>query len=142
MDPLRVLFVDDSSTFVSIAARFLSTQGGLVLVGAASGGKEALTLTQELQPDVILLDLAMPGMSGLEAIPRLREIRPAVGIIALTLMGSSGYREAALSAGADDFVTKADLTSTLVPAILRVGQTRRLRTQSQQAGPPGGPRTP
>ena len=125
MDPFRVLLVDDSSTFMAIAARFLSTREGIVLVGAASGGNDALALTAELRPDVILLDLAMPGMSGLEAIPLLREVLPGVGIVALTLLAGNGYQEAALEAGADDFVAKADLTDLLVPAILRVGQVRR-----------------
>jgi DNA-binding NarL/FixJ family response regulator len=69
-----------------------------------------------------VIDLAMPSLSGLETIPRLRAVLPEVGIIALTVLDTNGYREAALAAGANDFVAKASLDTDLLLAIRRVAQ--------------------
>ena len=125
MAPISVLLVDDNPTFLRILKRFLGEEEGLLVVGTAESGEEALKKTRELQPQVILLDLAMPGMGGLNTIPRLRGVLPGVGIIVLTVLDANGYREAALAAGADDFVAKADLSTDLVPAIHRLSQGRR-----------------
>jgi DNA-binding NarL/FixJ family response regulator len=122
MNPISVLLVDDNPRFLRIATRFLQEHDDVVVVGAAGGGEEALTLAQDLQPDIVLIDLAMPGLSGLETIPRLRAVLPEVGIIALTVLDTNSYRQAALAAGADDFVPKASLSTELLPAIRRVAQ--------------------
>ena len=125
MAPISVLLVDDNPTFLRILKRFLGEEEGLLVVGTAESGEEALKKARELQPQVILLDLAMPGMGGLNTIPRLRGVLPGVGIVVLTVLDANGYREAALAAGADDFVAKADLSTDLVPAIHRLSQGRR-----------------
>ncbi|MBI4199224.1 MAG: response regulator transcription factor [Chloroflexi bacterium] len=129
MGPVSILLVDDNPTFLRILVRFLEVhhQNEVVIVGTAGGGEEALAKVQDLRPQVVLLDLAMPGLSGLEAIPRLRSTLPDVGIIALTLLDPNGYRKAALAAGANEFVAKATLATDLLPAIRRVAQTRRLQ---------------
>jgi len=142
---ISVLLVDDNPTFLRIAARFLQSQEGVVVVGTASGGKESLVKAKELQPQVILLDLAMPDLPGLEAIPRLRDMLPEAGIIALTLLDTKGYRQAALAAGADDFIPKVALNTDLLPAIRRVAQTGHLSEKTagaeslaeENAPPPG-----
>jgi CheY-like chemotaxis protein len=96
----------------------------LLAVGAIYGGKEALAQTQDLQPQVVLVGLEMPG---LETISRPRNMLPDVGIIALTLLKGNAYRQAAMAAGADDVVRKAELTTELLPAIRRVTQANRSR---------------
>jgi CheY-like chemotaxis protein len=73
---------------------------------------------------VILIGLDMPG---LEILPRLRNMLPDAGIIALTLLNDNAYRQAALAAGADDVVRKAELTTELLPAIRRVTRANRSR---------------
>ena len=127
MDSIRVLLVDDSAVFLRRVTCFLQEdcQGEVVVVGTASSGQEALTQAQELRPQVILIDLRMPGMGGLEAIPRLRAMLPGAGIIAMTLHDLDVYREAALAAGADEFVPKRALLTDLLPVIRRVVQTIR-----------------
>lgn len=124
MDPISVLLVDDNPTFLNILVRFLEVhhQNELVIVGTAGVGEGVLAAAQVLRPQVILIALGMPGLPCLEIIARLRETLPEVGIIALTLLDTDGYREAALAAGANEFVAKATLTTDLLPAIRRVAR--------------------
>jgi DNA-binding NarL/FixJ family response regulator len=122
MKPISVLLVDDNPAFLRIATRFLQEHDDVAVVGAAGGGEEALALAEDLEPDIVLIDLAMPGLSGLETIPRLRAMLPAGGIIALTMLDTNSYWQAALAAGADDFVPKVSLDTDLLPAIRRVAQ--------------------
>jgi DNA-binding NarL/FixJ family response regulator len=132
---IRVLLVDDHEPFLRVATDFLQRQHELVVVGALRGGEEALAQAQDLRPQVILIDLNMPGLNGLETIPRLRAMLPEAGIIALTLLDINIYRQPALAAGADDFVSKANLTADLLPAIRRVAQT--IPPGREPTAPPG-----
>jgi DNA-binding NarL/FixJ family response regulator len=125
MDLISVLLVDDNPTFLRILRDFLSEEEDILVVGTARSGEEALVKAKELRPQVILLDLAMPGLNGFNTTPRLRSMMPDVGIIALTVLDANGYREAAVTAGADDYVAKASLNADLLPAIRRVTQERR-----------------
>lgn len=100
----------------------LQRHDDLVVIGTASGGEASLDKAQSLRPQVVLMDLQMPGLSGLETRPRLRSAMPRVGVIALTLMDGKEYRKAALAAGADDFVSKDRVNIDLVSAIRRVVQ--------------------
>lgn len=122
MNKIRILLVDDSIIFLDIAAGFLADHENLIVVGTAQNGNEALSLAGNLHPDVVLLDVNMPGLSGFETTPRLRQILPEAGIIILSFQNSDSYREAALVAGADDFIPKDTLTYSLIPAIHRVSQ--------------------
>jgi DNA-binding NarL/FixJ family response regulator len=122
---IRVLLVDDHEAFLRVATEFLQRHDELTVVGVARGGEEALAQAQDLQPGIVLIDLNMPGLGGLETIPRLRAMLPKAGIIALTLLDPKAYRQAALAAGADDFVRKANLSTELLPAIRRVAKTGR-----------------
>ena len=96
-----------------------------VQVGATSDGGEVLAQAQSLRPQVVVIDLGTPGLTGLETISHLRATMPDVGLIAMSLLGASGYRRAALAAGADDFVPKGALANDLPPAIRRVAQDCR-----------------
>ncbi len=127
MDQIRVLLADDNPTFVRIATDFLNENHGqeVAAVGAACGGEKAIALAEELRPQIVLLDLAMPDVHGLHVIPRLREALPEVGIIVLTLLDLDVYHEAALAAGADDFVSKETMGTDLLPAIRRVAKMSR-----------------
>jgi DNA-binding NarL/FixJ family response regulator len=117
--------VDNHPAFLDAVTRFLREESGgeVVVVGTAGGGQEALAQARRLQPQVILIDLRLPGLSGLKAIPLLRRALPDAGIIALTLLDSDAYRQAALVSGADDLVSKASLETNLLPAIRRVARS-------------------
>jgi DNA-binding NarL/FixJ family response regulator len=121
---IRLLLVDDNEAFRRVAAEFLQRQPELIVVGAVRGGEEVPAQAQDLGPQVILIGLDRPG---LEIIPRLRKVLPGVGIIVLTLLEGNAYRQAALAAGADDVVPKAQLITGLLPAIRRVMQANRSR---------------
>lgn len=125
MKPISVLLIDDNPTFLRIVQRFLQGADEINVVGAAEGGEEALALIHRLKPDVVLTDLAMPRVSGMEAILRMRAAWPKLGIIALTLLDTASYRQAALTAGADDFVAKDALNTELLPTIRRVARAKQ-----------------
>jgi DNA-binding NarL/FixJ family response regulator len=122
---VRVLLVDDSLVFLNTLQKFLRGFHDLMIVGVAHDGKEALSLLPAAQPDVVLLDLMMPGVSGLEIIPDLRAAQPDVSVVVLSLLG---FRDVALSLGADEYVFKPELAHDLMPALQRVMQGYSART--------------
>ena len=118
MDKIRLLLVDDSISALHNIAGFLAEFKDLVIVGS----DEALSLAADLHPDVVLLDVNMPGLNGIEITPHLRKILPEAGIIVLSFQNSDICEEAALVAGADNFIPKDTLAYSLIPAIHRVSQ--------------------
>ena len=121
---VRVLLADASLTFRHVTARFLCERSSAVVVGALGEGEDVLAKAQDLQPEIVLIDPFMPmaNKPGLEAVSRLRAALPQTGIIVLTLVNADGYREAALAAGADDFVPKTAVYTDLLPVIQRVAR--------------------
>jgi CheY-like chemotaxis protein len=104
----RVLAVDDSKTFLSVAHSVVSATTGLRLVGTATSGEEAIRLLPDLQPDLVLLDVHMPGIDGLETARRIREMRPQTVIVHVSA-DPEGLEAAAESAGAAAILDKVDL---------------------------------
>ncbi|OUL36644.1 hypothetical protein BV372_06690 [Nostoc sp. T09] len=117
MPPLRILLVDDSLAFLESAARFLAMDRQLEIVGRALSGEEAVEQVPQLSPDLVVMDLAMPGINGLEATRQIKERSSAPYVVVLTLNDGSEYRTAALAVGADGFVTKSELGTALLPLI-------------------------
>jgi DNA-binding NarL/FixJ family response regulator len=124
MSAVSVMLVDDNPIFLHCAKRFLQKRQDIVVVGTVSGGKWAIDLAQNLKPDVALVDLSMSDLPGLELIPKLRALAPKTSIIALTLFDTDDYRQAALAAGADDFVSKNTMNTDLIPAIQKITQSK------------------
>lgn len=115
--PLRVLLVDDYSAFRDLL-RGLLTTAGLIVVGEAGDIAEAEALTRTLRPDVAVVDVMLPGVSGLEGAPRLRALLPTLRVILISAHADEGgvLRRAALAAGAEAFVAKDDLELKVVRA--------------------------
>ena len=96
----------------------------LQVVGEASTGREALTLVKELKPDVVLMDIEMPGMDGIEATAALRTVVPQSAVVILSIHTDRQTRLRAQAAGAVAFVEKRGTTDTLLSAIRQAaGQT-------------------
>jgi len=105
MEPVRLLLVDDEPSFVEALSQRLRQRG--FSVEGACGGPEALArLEAEEGPDVVILDLAMPGMDGLEALRRIKERRPLVEVVVLTGHAAVGSAVEAMKCGAFDYLAK------------------------------------
>ncbi len=130
----RILVVDDSPVFLATAISVLAPADGVQVVGTARSGVEAIEQVSALTPDLVLMDLSMPGMSGLEATRRLAEQPARPRVIIMTARDEKEYRAAALKAGADGFLSKSELDDQLVPLIATL-----LPEPAREAGDPGDP---
>ena len=119
----RVLIVDDSFGFRWRLKEFLAPEPDIQVVGEAGDGREAIEKAVELEPDVVLMDVRMAGMSGLEATRRLAAEQPAVRVIVLSRFDVQEYRDAAQASGASGYVAKRALVDELLPAIRRAIRT-------------------
>lgn len=119
MNAIRILIVDDSPVILSCLVPFLETKEEIRIIGTACDGYEALNLVDELVPDVVLLDLNMPGLNGIETASRLRKMFPQICIVLTSTMYKNGNYlvEIAREAGVDDFISKIDLADQLIPTI-------------------------
>jgi DNA-binding NarL/FixJ family response regulator len=120
MNRLKVLLVDDNREFLQTAAGFLSRHPAMEIVGQADSGKEALLLVKKVLPELVIMDLSMPEMTGLEATRRIKAMPFPPRVIILTLHESHEASSFAQAAGADDFVTKSEFGDSLVPLIFRL----------------------
>lgn len=148
MVDIRIMLVDDHEVVRTGLKAFLETQPGLLVIAEAGSGGAALQLAKELSPDVILMDITMPGMDGLEATRQIKAACPRCKVLALTVHADEQYFFEMLAAGADGYVTKQVAAEELVEAIQAValGQVYlqpalaswllsdylRLRTQCQE----------
>jgi DNA-binding NarL/FixJ family response regulator len=113
-EPIRVLVADDHPAFRRGMRAILGADAGTELVGEATDGEEAVTLALEVRPDVILMDLNMPNVTGIEATRRILEASPETDILVLTMFEDDDSVLAAMRAGAHGHVLKgADGAQTL-----------------------------
>lgn len=115
MSLIRVLLVDDNPKFIAAAAHFLATLPEVTVVGYALSAQEGLAQATSSQPNLILMDIAMPNMNGLEATRELKTWPRAPYVIILTMYDNLEYRAAAEMAGADGFLTKSEFGAQLLP---------------------------
>ena len=105
-ETVRVLVVDDHPAFRKALASALQLVGDIEIAGEASGGEDACVGAKELQPDVVLMDLSMPDISGIEAMQRIHSSTPELPVVILTAHADEGVERAARGAGASGFVAK------------------------------------
>ena len=123
--PIRVLIVDDHPILREGVALILEDRTDMAVVGEARDGVEAIVRFRELQPDVTLMDLQMPGMSGLEAIKAIRTEQPNARIVVLTTYEGDVQAVRALKAGAMGYLLKSSLRTEMLDAIREVHGGRR-----------------
>jgi DNA-binding NarL/FixJ family response regulator len=115
--PKQILIADDSQTVRRILRMFLQTQRDVKVCGEASNGFEAVEQARKLQPDLILLDLAMPEMNGAEAASVLKKMMPKVRIIVFTMFSENIGRSLTSAIGVDMVLSKPDGMMALMEAI-------------------------
>ncbi len=132
-DKIRVLIVDDVAETRDNVRKLLQFEADIEVVAAARTGREAIQLTQESNPDVVLMDINMPDMDGIAATEIIRQKMPFVQVVILSVQGDQNYMRRAMLVGARDFLTKPPMPDELVAAIRRSGKmSREERLKSAQ----------
>jgi CheY-like chemotaxis protein len=120
-DGLSVLVVDDSEDLRELISMVLERHPqGWRVVATAAEGQSAVDQARSSQPDLVLLDIAMPVMDGMEALPLIREAAPAATVVMLSGYPFSTAGEGALNAGAHGYLEKSDLVRGLIPRLERI----------------------
>ncbi len=117
---IRALLVDDSPVVLHSITQLLTADRQIQVIGQADSGETAIAQVQQLSPDLVVMDLAMPEMNGLEATRHLKRQSAPPKIILLTLYNNAEYSLAARLAGADGFITKSEAGAALLPLIYRL----------------------
>src|SRR5215207_796436 len=140
-EKIRVMIVDDVSETRENVRKLLQFESDVDVVGVARTGKEAIQLSQELNPDVVLMDINMPDMDGISATEAIHSKQPAVQVVILSVQSDQNYMRRAMLAGARDFLTKPPMGDELISAIRRAGsmaQTERSKNIQVQTLPMSG----
>jgi two-component system response regulator NreC len=119
---INILIVDDHGLFRAGLRALLENRSEYCVIGEAADGEEAFRLAGELQPDLVLMDISMPGMSGLEATRRMKEVCPNTRILALTVHEDDSMLREMVRAGASGYIIKRAVESDLINAIQVVSQ--------------------
>lgn len=156
-DEIRLLLADDHAVVRSGLRLLLEAQPDLTIVGEVENGDDAIRRTAELSPDVVLMDIEMPGMNGIEATRRIKNERPETAVLALTMYEDDQYFFEMLRAGAAGYVPKRAAPDELASAIRAVSrgevfihpslagrlvQDYLQRREVEESDPPAGDLTP
>src|SRR5512147_2732565 len=138
-EKVRVLIVDDVADTRENVRKLLQFEADIEVVGAARSGMEGIQLSQELDPDVVLMDINMPDMDGITATEQIRQKSPHTQVVILSVQGDQNYMRRAMLAGARDFLTKPPMGDDLISAVRRSGEMSR---SERSKGKPGRPAAP
>lgn len=125
-DPIRLLLCDDATQLRTLYRIVFEAERDFVVAGEAGDGHEGVVAARRLQPDVVLLDIAMPVMDGLEAIPGIRDAAPEAVIVMCTAMVDDRIRRRALDLGAADFIEKGHDPRELVAQVRAAALARQV----------------
>ncbi len=128
-EKIRVLIVDDVSETRENVKKLLQFESDVEVVGVARTGKEAIQASQDLNPDVVLMDINMPDMDGIAATEAIRAKQQAVQVVILSVQSDQNYMRRAMLVGARDFLTKPPMGDELISAIRRAGEMARMEKE-------------
>ena len=131
--PTRVVLADDHTLVRSGIRRILESQPGFEVVGEAADGAEAVALVRSTAPDVVVLDLNMPGTGGLDVLPAIKAERPSVKVVVVTMHAGREYVARAMKGGANAYLLKDSAVQDLVAAVDAVLAERSYFSPSIQA---------
>ena len=117
---IRVLLVDDHTLFREGVRALFASEGDIEVVGEAADGEEAVRRTAELCPDVVVMDIMMPGMNGIEATRRIHASHPGIKVLVLSMYDDEEYVQQLLAAGASGYTLKRATSDELVKAVREV----------------------
>ncbi len=140
-EKIRVMIVDDVSETRENVKKLLQFESDVDVVGVARTGKEAIQISQELNPDVVLMDINMPDMDGIAATEAIRAKQPSIQVVILSVQSDQNYMRRAMLAGARDFLTKPPMGDELISAIRRAGEMAQVEKSKRvqvQAAPVSG----
>ena len=121
-EKIRILLADDHAVVRQGFKMILATQPDMEIVGEAGNGREALDLAGQLQPDVIVMDVAMPELNGIEATRRIADLSPRSRVLALSMHKDSVYVREILRAGARGYLLKDSISSDLLAAVRAIAR--------------------
>ncbi|MDJ0856493.1 MAG: response regulator transcription factor [Desulfobacterales bacterium] len=125
---IRVLLADDHSIVRDGLRRIVEEDGAMAVVAEASDGREAIRKIDDSQPDVVVVDISMPGFDGLEVVSRLKDSHPDLPVLILTMHEEAQYVVRAIEAGAMGYLTKQSAPEQLVTAIRKLHNGQRYIT--------------
>jgi DNA-binding NarL/FixJ family response regulator len=117
LGPVRILVVDDFEPWRRFVVSLIEQDPGLEVIDEAADGLEAVQMCQELQPDLVLLDVGLPKLSGFEAARQIRVVSPDSRILYLSVIPSQDLMREAMRTGAAGYITKQDALRDLLPAV-------------------------
>lgn len=124
MKRIKVLLVDDSQEFLQALKEYFLSSPGFLFVGWAESGDSAIRKVQELRPDVVFMDISMPGMNGIEATRRIKRLSNPPRVIILSAFDNPEYRRASGVIGADGFISKSELVLEAPIVLERLFETK------------------
>lgn len=131
---IRVLIADDHTVLRDTLRLLLEMNGEVEVIGEAADGRQAIDMAEQLKPDVVLMDTAMPGLNGIEATAQIRKRLPKVKVLVLSGYGHEDQVRAALRAGASGYVLKSSSSEELLLAIRTVNQSNTYLSQALAEG--------
>ena len=121
----KILVADDNESFRKGFVNYLNSQKGLSVVGEASDGYEALTLSTRLRPDIIMMDIAMPKIDGITSARMIKRKYPDINIVIVTMYDEEAYRKLMEKLPVDGFISKASLSADLFEVLKKIKVNRR-----------------
>lgn len=127
MKTIKTLIVDDNASLRRFLKEYLSEEPDINVVGEAATGQEAIIKCKQLHPDLVIMDINMPGMNGIEATRRLKELMPEIQVIVQSANGADS-KKAAIACGAVGYVSKEDIVEKLTELMRAAFKSTEMQT--------------